>query len=120
MWARKWPWPVGSTRTGTMQIWRMKPDGSDQEQVTFDAHNNWFAHPSPDGKSLIYISYSTEVPATSHPHNQRVMLRIQSVNGKEAKVMAHIYGGQGTGNVPAWSPDSKKVAFVSYTYGDPE
>jgi len=109
-----------STRTGTMQIWRMKPDGSDQEQVTFDAHNNWFAHPSPDGKSLIYISYSTEVPATSHPHNQRVMLRIQSVNGKEAKVMAHIYGGQGTGNVPAWSPDSKKVAFVSYTYGDPE
>jgi len=109
-----------STRTETMQIWRMKPDGTNQEQVTFDSHNNWFAHPSPDGKSLIYISYSTEVPATSHPHNQRVMLRILPVNGKEPKVAAHIYGGQGTFNVPAWSPDSKKVAFVSYTYGELE
>lgn len=109
-----------STRTGIMQIWRMKPDGSEQEQVTSDAHNNWFAHPSPDGKSLIYISYPPEVPATSHPHNQRVMLRILPVNGKESKVAAHIYGGQGTFNVPAWSPDSKRVAFVSYTYGDLE
>ena len=109
-----------STRTGTMQIWRMKPDGTNQEQVTSDTHNNWFAHPSPDGKSLIYISYPPEVPATSHPHNQRVMLRLQAVDGKEPRVLAHIYGGQGTFNVPAWSPDSKKVAFVSYTYGDLE
>lgn len=109
-----------STRTGTMQIWRMEPDGSNQEQITFDTYNDWFAHPSPDGKSLIYISYPPEVPATSHPHNQRVMLRMQSVGGKEVKVLAHIYGGQGTFNVPSWSPDSKKVAFVSYTYGDLE
>lgn len=107
-----------STRTGTMQIWRMKPDGTSQEQVTSDTYQNWFAHPSPDGKWLMYISYPSEVPATSHPHNQRVMLRMQPVNGKEPKVMAHIYGGQGTFNVPSWSPDSKKVAFVSYTYGD--
>jgi Tol biopolymer transport system component len=109
-----------STRSGLMQIWKMKPDGSEQEQVTNDSYNNWFAHPSPDGKSLIYISYPPEVPANSHPHNQHVMLRILPVNGKEPKVVAHIYGGQGTFNVPAWSPDSKKVAFVSYTYGDPE
>lgn len=109
-----------STRTGMMQIWRMKPDGTDQEQVTFDNYQNWFAHPSPDGKLLIYISYLSEVPAMSHPHNQRVMLRMQSVNGKETKSLAHIYGGQGTFNVPSWSPNSKKVAFVSYTYGDLE
>ncbi len=109
-----------STRTGMMQIWRMKPDGTDQEQVTFDNHQNWFAHPSPDGKWLIYISYPSEVPATSHPHNQRVMLRMLPVNGKEPKALAHIYGGQGTFNVPSWSPDSKKVAFVSYTYGELE
>ena len=109
-----------STRTGMMQIWRMKPDGTEQEQVTFDNYQNWFAHPSPDGKWLIYISYPAEVAATNHPHNQRVMLRMQPVGEKEHKVIAHIYGGQGTFNVPSWSPDSKKVAFVSYTYGELE
>jgi TolB protein len=103
-----------------MQIWRMKADGTEQEQVTFDNYQNWFAHPSPDGKWLIYISYPPEVAATNHPHNQRVMLRMQSVDGTESKVVAHIYGGQGTFNVPSWSPDSKKVAFVSYTYGELE
>lgn len=105
-----------STRTGMMQIWRMKPDGSAQEQVTFDNFQNWFAHPSPDGKQFIMISYPPEVPATSHPHNQRVMLRTMPVDGKEIKVAAFLYGGQGTINVPSWSPDSKRVAFVSYTY----
>jgi TolB protein len=25
------------------------------------------------------------------------------------------YGGAGTINTPSWSPDSKKVAFVSYS-----
>ena len=44
-----------SERTGTMQIWRMKPDGSEQEQVTSDDFNNWFAHPSPDGKWLVFL-----------------------------------------------------------------
>jgi TolB protein len=105
-----------STRTAMMQIWRMKPDGSEQEQMTFDNFQNWFAHPSPDGKQMIIISYPPEVPATSHPHNQRIMLRLMSVNGGEIKTCAFLYGGQGTLNVPSWSPDSKKVAFVSYTY----
>lgn len=106
-----------STRTGLMQIWRMKPDGSEQEQITTDNFQNWFAHPSPDGKMLIMISYlPDEVPAGSHPPNQRVMLRLMPVNGSEIKSIAFLYGGQGTINVPSWSPDSKHVAFVSYTY----
>jgi Tol biopolymer transport system component len=105
-----------STRTGMMQIWRMKPDGSEQEQITFDNYQNWFAHPSPDGKWLIMISYLPEVPAASHPHNERVMLRLMPTNGGDIKVVAFLYGGQGTINVPSWSPDSKNVAFVSYTY----
>ena len=105
-----------SVRSGMMQIWRMKPDGSDQEQVTFDRFQNWFAHPSPNGKWLIMISYLPEVPASSHPHNQRVMLRLMPVEGGRIKTLAFLYGGQGTINVPSWSPDSKQVAFVSYTY----
>ncbi|NOR75160.1 MAG: DUF5050 domain-containing protein, partial [Draconibacterium sp.] len=105
-----------STLTGMMQIWRMKPDGKEQEQVTKDNYQNWFAHPSPDGKQMIMISYLSEVPAGSHPRNKRVMLRLMPVGGGEIKTVAFLYGGQGTINVPSWSPDSEKIAFVSYTY----
>jgi TolB protein len=30
-------------------------------------------------------------------------------------VLAYLYGGQGTMNVPSWSPDGKRIAFVSNT-----
>jgi Tol biopolymer transport system component len=69
---------------------------------------------------MVYVSYPDEVPAGSHPANKRVMLRIQPVNSKESRVIAWLYGGQGTMNVPSWSPDSRKIAFVSYTFGDPK
>jgi TolB protein len=94
----------------------MAPDGSNQEQVTFDEYNDWFAHPSPDGKWLLFVSYLPDVPAASHPRNKRVMLRLMPVDGNEIKAVSFLYGGQGTINVPSWSPDSKRVAFVSYTY----
>ncbi len=103
-----------SVRTGTMQIWRMKPDGSDQEQITTDRYNDWFAHPSPDGHWIVYVTFGTDVPAGSHPPNKDVMLRIMNLETKEVRVMAELFGGQGTINVPSWSPDSEHVAFVSY------
>jgi TolB protein len=105
-----------SERTGHMQIWRMHSDGSAQEQVTFDELNNWFPHISPDSKWMVFLSYGSDV--TGHPPNKDVQLRIVSLSeGKiEGKitVLARLFGGQGTINVPSWSPDSLKVAFVSY------
>jgi TolB protein len=103
-----------SVRTGTMQIWRMKPDGSEQEQITTDEYNDWFAHPSPDGQWIAYVTFGTDVPAGSHPPNKDVMLRLMNLETREVFVMARIFGGQGTINVPSWSPDSQHVAFVSY------
>jgi len=32
----------------------------------------------------------------------------------KVRVLAKLFGGQGTNNVPSWSPDSKQLAFVSY------
>ena len=99
--------------TGTMQIWRMKPDGSNKEQVTFDEYNNWFPHISPDGKWIALLSFPPSVLSSDHPFYKRVMLRLVPVSGGAPKVIAYLYGGQGTINTNSWSPDSKQIAFVS-------
>ncbi len=104
-----------SVRTGLMQIWRMKPDGSEQEQLTDDECNNWFPHISHDSKSMVYIAYNQDIDPSKHPFYKHVYLRQIPVDGGEAKVIAYLYGGQGSFNVPSYSPDGKYVAFVSNT-----
>ncbi|MBZ9730072.1 biopolymer transporter TolR [Salegentibacter sp. JZCK2] len=99
--------------SGTMQIWRMRPDGSNKEQLTFDARNDWFPHISPDGKWIAYISFPSEIPVNDHPSYKRVTLNLMPTAGGAPKVIAYLYGGQGSINVPSWSPDSKHLAFVS-------
>jgi len=100
----------------------MRADGSEQEQVTIDDWNNWFPHISPDGAWMVFLSYEPDVKG--HPENKDVMLRIMSlsdakmsdgkVSDEKISVLAKLFGGQGTINVPSWSPDSTTVAFVSY------
>lgn len=103
-----------SNRTGAMQLWRMKADGSEQTQLTFDEDfNDWFPHISPDGEKILFLSYGTDVESGDHPFYKHVTLRMMPVSGGEPTIVAYLYGGQGTINVPSWSPDSRYVAFVS-------
>ena len=103
-----------SARSGRMQIWRMAPDGTRQRRVTDDArHADWFPHPSPDGRRLIFLSYAGDV--AGHPADKDVTLRMMPLDGSaKPRIVARLFGGQGTINVPSWSPDSRRVAFVSY------
>jgi TolB protein len=101
-----------SERTGHMQIWRMRADGSEQEQVTFGEENDWFPHFSPDGQQMVFLTYDATVKG--HPENKDVMLRMMTLKDKKITVVAKLFGGQGTMNVPSWSPDGKQFAFVSY------
>ncbi len=100
--------------SGTMEIWRMRPDGTEAEQLTSDVHSNWFPHPSPDGRWVVFLTY-LEDQGESHPFGRQVKLRLMDVrDGSVRDLTSPFFGGQGTINVPSWSPDSRQVAFVAY------
>jgi Tol biopolymer transport system component len=111
----KYIW-FNSVRTGLMQVWRMKADGSEQTQMTFDeTRNSWFPHVSPDGKQVLFITYyKGDLEPGQHLANKNVELRIMPSTGGEPKTLVKLFGGQGTINVNSWAPDSKRLAFVSY------
>ncbi len=111
----KYIW-FNSVRTGRMQAWRMKSNGKEQTQMTFDEDmNSWFPHISPDGKKVVYLAYHDyEIDPGSHVANLNVQLRMIPAEGGEPKVLVEFFGGQGSLNVNSWSPDSKKFAYVSY------
>ena len=102
-----------SSRSGAMRLWRMDADGKNPKQITHDNFNDWFPHISPDGKHILFLSYLPDVEPDLHPYYQQVYLRMLPIAGGEPKVVAYLYGGQGTINVPSWSPDGRYVAFVS-------
>jgi len=104
-----------SVRSGTMQIWRMRADGSAPQQITSDQYNNWFPHVSPDGRWIVFLSFMKDVAPDDHPFYKQVYLRLMPTKGGPPRVVGYVYGGQGTINVPSWSPDSRRVAFVSNT-----
>ena len=103
-----------SDRSGLMQIYAINTGTRVLQQWTNDARNNWFGHVSPDGKWMVFVSYEPDVPG--HPANKDVELKLMKMSDKSTKTLAKLFGGQGTINVPSWSPDSKRVAFVSYQF----
>lgn len=104
-----------STRSGLMQCWRMNRDGSEQTQMTFRQRNNWFPHVSPDGKKVVYLSYSREgLDPEEHLPNMQVELGLMNADGTDDRRLLTFFGGQGSINVNSWHRDSRLLAFVMY------
>jgi hypothetical protein len=109
----KWIYFNSTRAGGPMQLWRMKPDGNAPEQITHDSLNNWFPHLSPDGKWIAYIAFPADVTPEEHPYYRHCYLCLMPADGGPSRIVAYVYGGQGTMNVPSWAPDSRRIAFVS-------
>ncbi len=107
-----------SDRTGAMEIWRMAADGTRPEQLTFDKQHSWTPHPSPDGRSILLLSYGTGV--SGHPANRPVTLRIFDSRKAKVRNLVAITGGAGSDNVPNWSPDGKRFAYVEFKLLSPK
>jgi TolB protein len=118
----KWIY-FNSNRGGGWNIWRIPaagagPDDRKAQRVTGDDLEDWFPHPSPDGKSLLFLSF----PHGTEGHNDRnlrVQLRMipmpgDSIAEAAPQMLVEFTGGQGTINVNSWSPDSSRFAYVSY------
>lgn len=105
-----------SVRSGLMQAWRMKANGTEQTQMTFDENwNTWFPHISPDRTKVVMIAYKKgDVAPGEHVPHKYVELRLMNADGSDLKTIVELFGGQGTINVNSWSPDSKKFAYVRY------
>ncbi|WP_428925074.1 TolB family protein [Marinibacterium sp. SX1] len=111
----QWIW-FNSDRAGTMDLWRMKPDGSALERMTHGASVDWFPHPSPDGSQVLFLAYPPGT--TGHPFGRHVQLCLMPAAGGAARVLLDLFGGQGTLNVPCWAPDGRRFAFVRYFEND--
>lgn len=107
----QWIWFNGE-RDGAVDLWRIHPDGTELEQMTNDDAVNWFPHPSPDGAQVVYLAYPKGT--LGHPGGLNVSLRMMSAQGGPTHHLVDLFGGQGTINVPSWSPDSQRFAFVRY------
>lgn len=104
-----------STRSGLMQLWRMKSDGSEPTQMTFSEENNWFGHISPDGKKVLMLAFrKNDLEPHEHLPNMHVSLNLMNTDGTDFHQLLTLFGGQGTINVNSWSPDSRHAAFVHY------
>lgn len=101
-----------SNATGRAQIWRMDTDGSNAAPVFVDENVNWFPHPSPCGRYVIYLAYA---PGTEgHPRDKDVSIWFMAPDGSNRRRIIDLFGGQGTMNVPCWSPDGSAFAFMRY------
>jgi Tol biopolymer transport system component len=119
----KWIYFNSDRAGGENDIWRMPatgagPDDRLAQRVTNDAPEDWFPHPSPDGRTLLFLS----LPDGTVGHNDRnlqVQFRTIPMPGDvihpvTPEVVTTFTGGQGTINVNSWAPDSRRFAYVNY------
>lgn len=81
-WSRNGKWlAYCAERDGNYDVYKIQEKGGNEIRLTLTEGLDDGPEYSPDGKYIIFISYPPEVPANSHSHNKRMMLRLMPVDG---------------------------------------
>jgi hypothetical protein len=98
-----------SMRSGTLQIWRMRADGSGAEQITDDGNINHSPHVAPDGRTVAFLSQ----PVLEGPGIGEVTIKVIDAPNGLIRTVASFQGNRNSFSTYTWG-DRNHVAFVSY------
>lgn len=100
-----------SDRTGTLQIYSMRPDGSDVRQLTHAEGNTLAPDWSPDGTR---ITFQIQRELTGHFDSEVYVMNADG-SGLRRLTSSRPFDG-----APAFSPDGGQIAFTSFRGGNPD
>jgi TolB protein len=103
-----------SNRSGNIEIWTMKSDGTNLARITNGDGPHWNPVWSPDGKRIAYTT--DKLGEEAGLHNWR-NYNIWVANPETQKEML-ITGEEQIDWNPVWSPDGKKIVYVTNRSGD--
>ena len=105
-----------SNRTGSMQIWLMNVDGSQQRQLTNMPDGACDPDWSPDGKKIAFIS-----PCMSRRElYEGSKIFLLDLTGVNEPYSLGVPPSPAADYDPAWSPDGNRIAFTSTRSGNPD
>ncbi len=100
-----------SDRGGNMQVWRRPAEGAGEEQLTAGDLANWFPRISPDRQRLAFISFREQTFAPAE--GTIALLRVMNLSDGRIATIATLPGGS---DAPSWSPDGRRLTFVSFQW----
>ncbi len=104
--------PRTATNPGSQfQIYRIKADGTGLEQLTSEPFNHYYPAPSPDGKTIVFVSDRS---------GSFDLYRIAANIAGPANQPQPLLNDQGSNTDPAFTPDGKRIVFSSSRDGDQE
>ena len=101
-----------SNRDGDFKIYVMDTRTGEHRRLTNHHEKEWAPAWSPDGKWIAFVSRSDEIVP---PVKFKITSHIYRIDANGANLVQ--LTDQGKNLRPAWSPDSKQIAFVSYHRG---
>ena len=101
-----------SNRDGDFKIYVMDTRTGEHRRLTDHHESEWAPAWSPNGKWIAFVSRSDEIIP---PVKFKITSHIYRIDANGANLVQ--LTDQGKNLRPAWSPDSKQIAFVSYHRG---